>query len=99
MILNPEKYILLFKIYGTPAGPQVFECICEVPVITLQPISVLYIQISNLLTYFMELSPSGGAANSAATQEFPSILWNQKPSTGPYPEPDLSNPYHPILYL
>jgi hypothetical protein len=24
----------------------------------------------------MELSPSGGAANSAATQEFPSILWN-----------------------
>ncbi|PNF25739.1 hypothetical protein B7P43_G14163 [Cryptotermes secundus] len=26
----------------------------------------------------MELSPSGGAANSAATQEFPSILWNPK---------------------
>jgi hypothetical protein len=24
----------------------------------------------------MELSPSGGAANSADTQEFPSILWN-----------------------
>jgi hypothetical protein len=32
-----------------------------------------------LLTYLlMELSPSGGAANSAATQEFPSILWNPK---------------------
>jgi hypothetical protein len=26
----------------------------------------------------MELSPSGGAANSADTQEFPSILWNPK---------------------
>jgi hypothetical protein len=26
----------------------------------------------------MELSPSGGATNSAATQEFPSILWNPK---------------------
>jgi hypothetical protein len=26
----------------------------------------------------MEVSPSGGAANSAATQEFPSILWNPK---------------------
>jgi hypothetical protein len=26
----------------------------------------------------MELNPSGGAANSAATQEFPSILWNPK---------------------
>jgi hypothetical protein len=32
-----------------------------------------------LLTYLlMELSPSGGAANFAATQEFPSILWNPK---------------------
>jgi hypothetical protein len=26
----------------------------------------------------MELSLSGGAANSAATQELPSILWNPK---------------------
>jgi hypothetical protein len=32
-----------------------------------------------LLTYLlMELSPSWGAAKSAATQEFPSILWNPK---------------------
>jgi hypothetical protein len=32
---------------------------------------------SYLLTHsLMELSPSGGAANSAATQEFPSILRN-----------------------
>jgi hypothetical protein len=32
-----------------------------------------------LLTYLLtELSPSWGAANSAATQELPSILWNPK---------------------
>jgi hypothetical protein len=32
-----------------------------------------------LRTYLlMELSPSGGSANSVATQEFPSILWNLK---------------------
>jgi hypothetical protein len=24
---------------------------------------------------------------------------SQEPSTGPYPEPDLTNPYHPILSL
>jgi hypothetical protein len=26
-----------------------------------------------------------------------SLLCSQEPSTGPYPEPDQSNPYHPIL--
>jgi hypothetical protein len=32
-----------------------------------------------LLIYLLvELSPSGGAANSAATQEFPKISWNPK---------------------
>jgi hypothetical protein len=32
-----------------------------------------------LLTYsLMELSPSGGAANSAATQEFPSIYGTRR---------------------
>jgi hypothetical protein len=35
--------------------------------------------LTYLLTYLlMELSPSGGDANSAATQVFPSILWNPK---------------------
>jgi hypothetical protein len=52
-----------------------------------------------------ELSPSWGAANWAANQELPSILWNpkvcvipcsQEPSIGPYPEPYKSNPSHPI---
>jgi hypothetical protein len=28
-----------------------------------------------------------------------SLLCSQEPSTGPYPEPDQSSPYHPILYL
>jgi hypothetical protein len=35
--------------------------------------------LCHLLTYLlMELSPSRGTANSAAIQEFPSILWNSK---------------------
>jgi hypothetical protein len=28
-----------------------------------------------------------------------SLSCSQEPSTGPYPEPDQSSPYHPILYL
>jgi hypothetical protein len=28
-----------------------------------------------------------------------SLLCSQEYSTGPYPEPDYSNPYHPILTL
>jgi hypothetical protein len=28
-----------------------------------------------------------------------SLPYSQKPSTGPYPQPDQSNPYHPILSL
>jgi hypothetical protein len=55
----------------------------------------------------MDLSPSREAASCAATEELPSILFNpqdslpcsQEPSTGPYPEPDQSSPYHPILSL
>jgi hypothetical protein len=28
-----------------------------------------------------------------------SLSYSQKPSFGPYPEPDESSPYHPILFL
>jgi hypothetical protein len=37
-----------------------------------------YICVSVLTYLLMDLSPSWGAANSAATQEIPSILWNPK---------------------
>jgi hypothetical protein len=56
----------------------------------------------NLLT---ELSPSWEAANCGAILEIPSNFkepegsspCSQEPSTGPYPEPVRSSPYHPIL--
>jgi hypothetical protein len=28
-----------------------------------------------------------------------SLPYSQEPSTGPYPEPAQSSPYHPILFL
>jgi hypothetical protein len=41
------------------------------------------------------------ASNCATSQELTSIIWNSKvhKDIGPYPEPDKSNPYHPILSL
>jgi hypothetical protein len=55
----------------------------------------------------MELSPSWETADYAATQEIPSNFkepegsspCSQERSTGPYPEPVRSSPYHPILSL
>jgi hypothetical protein len=57
------------------------------------------------LANFMELSPSQDATNCAATREFPkyfmepggSLTCSQQPSTDPYPGPDESSPYYPIL--
>jgi hypothetical protein len=50
-----------------------------------------------------ELSPSWQTTKCAASQHFiePEGLLpcSQEPSTGPYPEPDQSNPHHPILIL
>jgi hypothetical protein len=28
-----------------------------------------------------------------------SVTCSEEPTTGPYPEPDESSPYHPILFL
>jgi hypothetical protein len=28
-----------------------------------------------------------------------SLLWLQEPTTGPYPEPDKSSPYRPIILI
>jgi hypothetical protein len=52
-----------------------------------------------------ELSPSWEAANCAAIQKIPSNFkeregsspCSQEPSTGPYPEPVQSSPYHLVL--
>jgi hypothetical protein len=58
-----------------------------------------------LLTYGAELFLEG--ANCAVIQEIPNNFKEskgsspclQEPSTGPYPEPVWSSPYHPILSL
>jgi hypothetical protein len=51
----------------------------DIPLINLDIYLHELFKMNYLLTYLlMELSPSGGAANSAAIQEFPAILRNPK---------------------
>jgi hypothetical protein len=53
----------------------------------------------------MGLSPAREATSCVATQELPqhfmkpegSLPCSQQPSSGPYPEPDQSSSYHPIV--
>jgi hypothetical protein len=53
------------------------------------------------------MNPYWQAANFVATQEFPqyfmepvgSLPCSQEPSTGLYPKPNQSSPYHPTLFL
>jgi hypothetical protein len=54
----------------------------------------------------MNLSTLWEAASRSATREFPTfygtqtfITMSEKSSTDPYPEPNESISYHPILYL
>jgi hypothetical protein len=63
--------------------------------------------LSGRKTNSMELKISWEAASRSAAQEFPqhfmvpegSLPCSQEPSTGPYPEPDQSSQYLPILFL
>jgi hypothetical protein len=56
---------------------------------------------------FMELTSSWKAAYRVATQKTSqqfmepeaSLPCSQEPSTGPYPQPHQSNPYHPIPHI
>jgi hypothetical protein len=72
-VLIPYIYMYDREITPTPFKQNlVVQTLDRVPKLTS-------LSLVPLLTYLlMELSPSGGATNSAATQGFPSILWNPK---------------------
>jgi hypothetical protein len=67
---------------------------------------VMLLQDKYSLYLLREMSPFWEAANWAAIQKIPSNFKQpegsspcpQEPSTGPYPEPDRSSPYHTIPF-
>jgi hypothetical protein len=87
---------------------SVFSCVCDFHSSNCEQWCLLgsvTVRLHTMLTYLRtELSPSSEAANCAAIQKIPSNFKepegsSQEPSTGPYPEPVRSSPYHPILSL
>jgi hypothetical protein len=91
-ILQGGKIIIELGIHA------VFSSNWSLPILAFRPPTYL------LLT---ELSPSWEAAHCAVIQETPSNFkepegsspCSQEASTGPYPEPVRSSPYHPIVSL
>jgi hypothetical protein len=76
---------------------------------TMLPVNIIALfncQITQLANS-MELSSSWEAASHLATQDYSkhfmepegSLPCSQEPSNVPYPQPDHSSPYHPVLPL
>jgi hypothetical protein len=99
-----KLYVLLY--FGGKTSASDYKLLMEVPQLCAWEQSIMKTLV--ILTYLLtELSPSWEAANCAAIQEIPSNFnepeslspCSQELSTGLYPEPVRSSPYHPILSL
>jgi hypothetical protein len=85
-----EYFILLTVYFGTQMKRRIQ--VTSLIMMCYQERKILYKNTARMLTItnFMELhfmEPDG------------SLPYSQGPSTGPYPEPDQSSPYHPILSI